>query len=67
MTRKVDTMIWRHWAIKSKSGGRLLRDLKGHVAIWTHRYGAEEDCPTYGRIIRVAVKEIRNERKSKYR
>ena len=49
------TKRWRHWAVVGRKSGVLLRDLNGHISIWTHKASAEKDCPKYGRVIRVSI------------
>lgn len=43
------------WAAIGKKSGRVLRDLKGHFAIYTHRKDAEADCPVYGFVKQVRI------------
>ena len=56
MKRKIKRV--RHWAVMGKSGN-VLRDLSGHLSIWTWRKGAEVDCPVYGHVAQVEVREIK--------
>ena len=49
--------VWKHWAVIGVSG-RLLRNLSGQIAIWTHRERAEFDCPDYGYVAQVTIRKI---------
>lgn len=51
----------RHWAVIGKSG-HMLRDLSGHLSIWTWRERAEVDCPIYGHVAQVEIRELRKKR-----
>ncbi len=46
------------WAAVGKKSGKVLRDLKGHYAIFTHASDAKQQCPDYGKLRRVRVKVI---------
>lgn len=46
------------WAPVSKRSKKVLRDLRGHYAIYTHRADAEADCPDHGRVQRITVRVI---------
>ena len=46
------------WAAVGKKSGKVLRDLKGRYAIYTHASDAKADCPKYGSLRRVRVKVI---------
>lgn len=54
---------WEHWAVVSKLSGRLLRGLDGHVAIWAQELRAIVDCPHYGRVTRVSIRELPRKRR----
>lgn len=43
------------WAAVGKESGKVLRDGKGHYAIYTHCADAKADCPVYGEVKRVRV------------
>lgn len=47
------------WAAISKRSGKVLRDLGGHYAIYTHHSDANLDCPIYGRVGQVRIREIK--------
>jgi hypothetical protein len=46
------------WAAVGRKSGKVLRDFKGHYAIYTHASDAKQDCPNYGKLRRVRVKVI---------
>lgn len=52
---------WKHWAAIGRSG-HLLRDLSGHISIWTWRKRAEVDCPSYGYVAQVEIRELKGKR-----
>lgn len=56
MTWKIRGVI--AWAAVGKKSGKVLRDLKGHYAIYTHASDAKQECPGYGQLRRVRVKVI---------
>lgn len=43
------------WAAVGKKSGYVLRDMRGHYAIYMHKIDAELDCPKYGEVRRVAI------------
>ena len=43
------------WAAVAKKDGRILRDLRGHYGIYTHKADAVDDCPMYGQVRRVRI------------
>ena len=47
------------WAAVSKRSGRVLLNLDSHYSIWTHAKMAEFDCPAYGRVARVVIREVK--------
>jgi len=46
------------WAPVGKKTGKVLCDLDGRYAIYTHRKAAQADCPNYGVVRRVRVRVI---------
>ncbi len=46
------------WAAVSKTTGKVLRDLAGHYAIYTHISDAKAQCPRYGHVRRVRVRVV---------
>jgi hypothetical protein len=50
------------WAPCTKSG-QVLRDLRGHFAVYTYRKDADQDCPSYGVVRRVRVRVIEGAKK----
>lgn len=46
------------WAAVSKRSGKVLRDLDGHYAIYTHFTDAEKDCPTGGEVRAVKIRVL---------
>ena len=53
----------RYWAAVGKKSRLVLRDLSGHLSIWTWRQRAYVDCPAYGEVVRVEVREIGKRRR----
>lgn len=51
------------WAAVAKKDGRILRDLRGHYGIYTHKVDAVDDCPMYGQVrrVRITLAPIREE------
>lgn len=43
------------WAAVSRKTGRVLKDMKGHYAVYQYRKDAEADCPSYGEVKRVRI------------
>ena len=43
------------WAAVAKMDGTILRNGRGHYAIYTHKADAVDDCPMYGQVRRVRI------------
>lgn len=46
------------WAAVGRKSGKVLRDLKGHYAIYTHISDAKSDCPRHGQVRRIWIRVI---------
>lgn len=55
MTKPIRNQAGTAWAAVGKKSGKVLRDFKGHYAIYTHRVDAGADCPSYGEVKRVRL------------
>ena len=51
------------WAAVSKTFGKVLRNGRGHYAIYTHHADANADCPSYGVVRRVRIRVIEEAKK----
>ena len=49
-------MTFEAWAVVGKKSGRILKNLRGHYAIYTHREDAVKDTPTYGCVRRISMR-----------
>ena len=54
----------RHWAAVGRKNRVILRDLSGHLSIWTQRLRAHVDCPAYGEVVQVEIRELPPKRRA---
>ena len=47
------------WAAVGKRSGKILRDLREHYSVWSEKQLAAFDCPSYGRVARVRIVEVK--------
>ena len=47
------------WAALGKRSGKILRDLDGQYSTWTNAEAAANDCPSWGRVARVVIREVK--------
>ena len=47
------------WAVIGRTG-KVLRDLRGHYGIYTHKTDAVADCPAYGNVKRVSIRVVKD-------
>lgn len=52
------------WAVVGIKSQRILRDMRGHYAIYTHRQDAVNDMPRYGEIRRITMRLQPRQRKN---
>lgn len=48
------------WAVVAKTtGGVLMGSYQGQKAIYTRKVDAVNDCPSYGKVIKVRITEVK--------
>ena len=59
MTKRKRAKVTYAWAAVGRRSGIILRDMGGHYSIWTWETRAAVDCPSYGRVARVRITEVK--------